>query len=74
MKKHPEDRIYEAKKFINELQKVQDRRFNKLAKKLGLSKTTEDFLFDYVFNEKDTEMCFGEYLECRRSTTSENVG
>jgi hypothetical protein len=74
MKKHPEDRIYDAKKFINELQKVQDRRFNKLAKKLGLSKTAEDFLFDYIFNETDAEICFGEYLERRRGAIKENVG
>lgn len=69
MKKHPEDRIYDAKKFINELSKVQDRRFNKLVKKLGISKETEDLLFDYIYNEQEMELSFGEYLECRCGAT-----
>ncbi len=62
MKKHPEDRIYEAKKFINELSKVQDRCFNKLVKKLGVNKATADALFDYIYNEDD-DICFGEYVD-----------
>ena len=73
MKKHPEDRIYDAKKFINELSKVQDRRFNKLVKKLGISKETEYILFDYIYNEQETEISCGEYLEFRCGATSLNV-
>jgi|LakMenEpi03Aug12_release.lakeMendotaPanAssembly.Ray.scaffolds.fasta_scaffold691596_1 hypothetical protein len=73
MKKHPEDRIYDAKKFINELSKVQDRRFNKLVKKLGINKEAEYFLFDYIYNEQETELSFGEYLECRCGAKPLNV-
>lgn len=62
MKKHPEDRIFAAKDFINELSKVQDRYFKKLCKKLDLPKKTEDYLFDYIFNE-DRMITFGEYLD-----------
>lgn len=62
MKKHPDDRILATKDFINELSKVQDRYFKKLCKKLDLPKETEDFLFDYIFNEKE-EVTFGEYLD-----------
>lgn len=62
MKKHPDDRILATKDFINELSKVQDRYFKKLCNKLDLPKETEDFLFDYIFNEKE-EVTFGEYLD-----------
>lgn len=62
MKKHPEDRIYEAKKFINELSKVQDRRFNKLVKRLGVNGAMADALFDYIYNESG-DICFGEYVD-----------
>lgn len=62
MSRHPDDRIFATKNFINELSKVQDRYFKKLCKKLDLPKETEDFLFDYVFNEKE-EVTFGEYLD-----------
>jgi hypothetical protein len=62
MKRHPEDRIYETKKFINELSKVQDRKFNKLVKKLGLTERNADFLFDYIYNET-RDISFGEYLD-----------
>lgn len=62
MSKHPDDRIFATKDFINELSKVQDRYFKKLCKKLDLPKETEDYLFDYIFNERD-EVTFGEYLD-----------
>jgi hypothetical protein len=60
--KHPDDRIIAAKEFINELSKVQDRYFKKLCRKLELPKETEDYLFDYIFNET-RPITFGEYLD-----------
>jgi hypothetical protein len=62
MKRHPDDRIFATKEFISELSKVQDRYFKKLCKKLNLPKENEDYLFDYIFNEKDP-VTFGEYLD-----------
>ncbi len=62
MSKHPDDRIFAVKEFINELSKVQDRYFRKLCKKLNIPKETEDYLFDYVFNEHE-QVTFGEYLD-----------
>jgi hypothetical protein len=51
-----------TKDFINELSKVQDRYFKKLCRKLELPKETEDYLFDYIFNET-RPLTFGEYLD-----------
>ena len=62
MSRHPDDRIMATKDFINELSKVQDRYFKKLCRKLELPKETEDYLFDYIFNER-SEVTFGEYLD-----------
>ncbi len=62
MSKHPDDRIFATKDFINELSKVQDRYFKKLCKKLDLHKEAEDYLFDYIYNE-NKELTFGEYLD-----------
>ena len=62
MSKHPDDRIFATKDFINKLSKVQDRYFKKLCRKLDLPKETEDYLFDYIFNERDP-LTFGEYLD-----------
>ena len=62
MSRHPDDRIMATKDFINELSKVQDRYFKKLCRKLQPLKETEDHLFDYIFNEKDS-VTFGEYLD-----------
>jgi hypothetical protein len=59
--KHPDDRIMATKDFINEVSKVQDRYFKKLCRKLELPKETEDYLFDYIFNET-SPLTFGEYL------------
>jgi hypothetical protein len=59
--KHPDDRIMATKDFINEVSKVQDRYFKKLCRKLELPKETEDYLFDYIFNET-RPLTFGEYL------------
>ena len=60
--KHPDDRIMATKDFINEVSKVQDRYFKKLCRKLELPKETEDYLFDYIFNESG-DVTFGEYLD-----------
>ena len=62
MSRHPDDRIMATKDFINELSKVQDRYFKKLCRKLEIPKETEDYLFDYIFNER-SEVTFGEYLD-----------
>lgn len=62
MSKHPDDRIFATKDFINELSKVQDRYFKRLCKKLGATKEVEDYLFDYIFNEREM-VTFGEYLD-----------
>ena len=62
MSKHPDDRIFATKDFINELSKVQDRYFKKLCRKLEIPKEVEDHLFDYVYNEHD-QITFGEYLD-----------
>jgi hypothetical protein len=62
MSRHPDDRIAATKDFINELSKVQDRYFKKLCRKLELPKETEDYLFDYIFNET-RPLTFGEYLD-----------
>ena len=62
MNDHPDDQIFKVKDFINELSKVQDRYFKKLCKKLNLPKETEDYLFDYIFNETEP-VTFGEYLD-----------
>ena len=62
MSRHPDDRIMATKDFINELSKVQDRYFKKLCRMLEIPKETEDYLFDYIFNERE-EVTFGEYLD-----------
>jgi hypothetical protein len=66
-----EDKIFEIKTFINNLQEVSDEKFEKLWKIVEkniseefshISKETiKDYLFDYVFNEKDP-LLFEEYL------------
>jgi hypothetical protein len=52
---HPDDAIYKAKAFINELQKVQEQYFTKLTQELKLSKEGEDWLFDFIFNSSEDE-------------------
>jgi len=59
---HPEDKIYDVKKFINELSNVQDYYFNQLFLELNLNDKANDYLFDYIFNEND-KLLFEEYLE-----------
>jgi hypothetical protein len=56
-----EDKIYAAKKFNNELQKVMDERYELLKRELKLAVELEEYLFDYVYNETE-EIMFEEYL------------
>ena len=62
---HPEDAIFKAKTFINELQNVQEEYFRNLANDLKLTKEGEDWLFDYVYNTTEDEKYdgFEHYLE-----------
>lgn len=64
---HPEDRIYAVKKFINELSNVQDFYYNQLLLDLNLDSEVDDYLFDYIFNEKD-ETEFDEFLRRFKKT------
>ena len=66
-----EDDIYAVKTLINNLQEICDDKFKKLwdsvkeeldAKSIDVSRELiEDYLYDYVFNEKDP-LLFEEYL------------
>lgn len=60
---HPEDAIYKAKTFINELQEVQETYFNKLVDDLKLTKEGETWLFDYIYNSDDQYDGFDHYLQ-----------
>jgi hypothetical protein len=60
---HPEDAIYKVKTFINELQKVQENYFNKLVSDLKITKESEDWLFDYIYNSDETVDDFSHYLD-----------
>ena len=62
MKPHPDDEIFRVKEFINELSKVQDAYFSALTECLEIPKETEDYLFDYIYNET-RPLSFGEYLD-----------
>ena len=64
---HPEDRIYAVKKFINELSNVQDFYYNQLLLDLNLDSEVDDYLFDYIFNEKD-KTGFDEFLRRFKKT------
>lgn len=61
-KPHPDDEIFRVKEFINELSKVQDAYFSALTEHLEIPKETEDYLFDYIYNET-RPLTFGEYLD-----------
>jgi hypothetical protein len=64
MKRHPEDLIFEKKKFITELSNVQEIYLSILVEDLGLNKEGEEWLFDYVYNSSEDEYDdFGDYLE-----------
>jgi hypothetical protein len=60
--RHPEDAIYKAKTFINELEEVQKTYFDRLAYELNMSKEGEEWLFDYVYNAFDEYDDFEHYL------------
>lgn len=59
-----EDKIYAARKFIQELQKVQEDYFTKISADLGFEPEgdMDDWLFDYIFNDTSNNG-FEEYLE-----------
>lgn len=60
---HPEDKIYNVKKFVNELSNVQDYYFNQLVLDLNLNDKGSDWLFDYIFNSSREEYDgFDHYL------------
>lgn len=64
-----EDKIYDAKRFINKLQSVCYEEHDKIFKELTCNlddfyiepDKLEDYFFDYVFNEEE-ELTFEEYL------------
>jgi hypothetical protein len=58
---HPEDLIFETKKFINQLGTVQEEKFTILCSSLSMTEKGKDWLFDYVYN-CDEPLCFDEYL------------
>lgn len=71
-KQHPEDKIYHVKQFINNLQTVEQEKFDALSNELHMNKRGDDFLFDYIFNSgQDTKESFGEYLEGFGTTIEE---
>lgn len=59
--KHPEDEIARVKTFINELQAVQEEYYEKLVADLRITDKGEDFLFDFIYNEREPKL-FEEYL------------
>lgn len=59
---HPEDKIYNVKKFVNELSNVQDSYFNHLVVDLDLNTKGSDWLFDYIFNDDSKDSSFEDYL------------
>lgn len=59
---HFEDKIFKSREFIKELNKVQDKYYNRLCSDLRIHHTIEDALFDYIFNEEN-DISFEEYLE-----------
>jgi hypothetical protein len=62
MGEHPVDRIFKDKEYINRLQKHIDGVFDRLTSHLELNEEGIQWLFDYVFNEEDSED-FEEYLD-----------
>jgi hypothetical protein len=62
MGEHPVDRIFKDKEYINRLQEHIDEVFDILVQHLKLNEKGTQWVFDYVFNEDDSED-FEEYLD-----------
>ena len=59
---HPEDRIYRDREYIKRLQEHIDYVYDLLKHDLRLNEKGNDWLFDYIYNEEDTNVEFEEYL------------
>ena len=59
---HPEDRIFKDKEYINRLQKHIDEVYEELSRDLRVNMEGKDYLFDYIFNEDNKDLEFGDYL------------
>ena len=72
---HPDDAINKVKTFINELQIVQEKYYTELLNELNLKDNiTDDWLFDYIYNEdQNIELMFTEYLEDRNKNYEDFV-
>jgi hypothetical protein len=53
--------IYDTKRLISDLSRIQNEEFDDLVKTLGLNKLGNEWLFDYVFNYDEPET-FEEHL------------
>lgn len=59
---HPEDRIFRDREYIQRLQRHIDSVYELLDNDLRLNEKGQDWLFDYIYNEEDTNVEFEEYL------------
>ena len=71
---HPEDRILRDKEFIERLTDVQGECFIQLAHDLNLNEDGYDWLFDYLYNNDDKELLFGDFLDEHDLSYGELVG
>lgn len=69
---HIDDLIYDTKKFIFNLSRIQDQYFKDLVERLDLTDMGEEWLFDYVFNHSKDET-FEEYIVRHNRTMDEMV-
>lgn len=60
--RHPEDVIYQERKFIREINQIVNAKFDKLAQDLKLDEAGTDWLFDYIYNCDNESVSFDEYL------------
>jgi hypothetical protein len=58
-----EDLIFKNKQFISELQNVETLYFETLCEELKVNDIGKDWVFDYVFNNRDEDMDFLTYLD-----------
>jgi len=49
--RHPDDAIYDAKAFLNELSKIQEQYFVNLCEDLELDEEGKSWLFDFIHNK-----------------------